>query len=169
MERQSDGNTVPNSKQAFYFSQKERKKKHSLPFVLNNVIEFFQSLTRWYKEAHCDMCNSAACPALHTRWSFLRQTVCSAKTADYLQVPSLPRMKYVALLSKTCRAAEVGPDHRAIGAFSGVNHSSCTAENKSCRANLLCCIFRWSQTCVIEQYDYSCFFTTVAAVCSAKS
>lgn len=33
--------------------------------------------------------------------------ICSARTADSLEVPSLPRMKYVALLSETCGAAEV--------------------------------------------------------------
>lgn len=34
-------------------------------------------------------------------------TICSARTADSLEVPSLPRMKYVALLSESCGPAEV--------------------------------------------------------------
>lgn len=41
-----------------------------MPFVFNDVIEFFKTLTRLYIETHCDTCHSATCPALQTTWNF---------------------------------------------------------------------------------------------------
>lgn len=53
-----------------FLSARKEEKKHSLPLVLNDVVDFFKTLSRSYVETHCDTCHSAACPALQTRGLF---------------------------------------------------------------------------------------------------